>query len=267
MALSKSVVAKLKKFNINVDELVAAITASEEVDVNIPDGTFFTDEQLVIRDGKKYNEGKEAGEEIAVNEVKKAKGLEFTGRKVEGLVKHLTERPKEETEIITKLQSNIKAIEAEKDLLQSEFGSYKVRSSIKSVIPQLNNGLTAEETLSVLEANGYTFAEKGGKVIAMKNGQPVSDAKSLAELDAKDVINSFLNEKKWVGEQAVDKSGRGGSTNAARGASGAFTNIKEFEANWKESKPGVSMNGAEYEAALKSEVAKAAAAGQQFQFA
>lgn len=267
MALSKSVIAKLKKFNINVDELIAAVTASDEVDITIPDGTFFTDEQLVIRDGKKYNEGKEVGEEQAVYEIKKAKGLEFTGRKVEGLVKHLTERPKEETEIITKLQSNIKAIEAEKERLQSEFGSYKVRSSVKSVIPQLNNGLTAEETLSVLEANGFSFAEKNGKVIALKNGQPVADAKSLAELDAKDVITSFLSEKKWVGEPVVEKTGRGGTTNAARGASGAFTNIKDFEANWKESKPGVSMNGAEYEAALRSEVAKAAAAGQQFQFA
>lgn len=267
MALSKTSIEKLKKLGVDVDAIVSAATSESEVDVAIPDGHFFTEEQLTVRDNTKYNEGKIAGEEMSVGEVKKAYNLSFTGKKVEGLVKHLTERPKEENEVITKLQKNISDMEAEKNRIASEFTNYKVRSSVKSAIPQLNNGLSADETLSVLEANGYTFTEKNGKVIAMYKGNPVTDNKMLTELEAKDVITSFLNEKKWIGQAEPEKVGRGAGNNAFNGSKPVFTSAKEVEQYWKETKGADSVNGSEYATFLKDSVKAAQSAGQTFSFA
>lgn len=250
------------KLGMNIDEALAAET---ETDVAIPEGNFFTPAQSSQRDNVKYNEGKEAGEEMAVKAVKDAKGLQFQGKKVAGLVEHLESlKSPDETAAIAQLKANIAKAEQERDTFKGELSKTKRATAIRSAIPTLNNGMSMEEAEYILAANGFEFKEENNTYVPYRNGVPMRD-NQLSPLPYTDVIKSFFTEeKKWVGEvpqpPPAGKNGRGAG-NSQHNGKGAFGSIKEIEEAYAAEHGAGALNTTAYSTHLQTAIKEAKEAG------
>jgi hypothetical protein len=268
--LKKETIEKIEAL-LKIKDLAAAIADTEEKDIAIPDLTTLTDDELKVLGSNKYNEGKKAGVEMNVDEVKKKLGLEFTGKTVEGLVEAAQkkavvdakvspdEKVKELTEKVTNLQTTVKDYEtklAEKD---SEVSNIRTISEIHKHIPDFGENapaLSKDETWSLMKANGYDAKVENGNLVLYKDGKQVKDKLENA-VKAQEVIGGFLKEKKLVTETATP-SGRGGSDSRPPAV---FTKLSEVKKKFETE--GKSTLGEEFSAA----VAKAKADNKEFDMA
>jgi hypothetical protein len=263
MALKKEAIERLKKLGLDPEEITAAITVEEEKDIKMPEGTLFTEAQLTARDNVKYNEGKEVGEELAVKAVKQTLSLDFSGKKVEGLAKHLIDSKPNPTETEGKLRKNVETLTKEKEDLQNAFDLYKTENFASDSMPELNNGLSKKDAIAVMKSNGYSFSASGDTLKVTLNGKAVQNTQTLEDLPAQEVITSF-----WKGRNAIGATQAGTPARAGRGAGSdtaaattAPTKASEVRAEWV-TKNGVgSDNSAAYAAHLQSEMKRAKEAG------
>ena len=269
MALSKATIEKMAEKLGMLDEVRAALTAETEAEVAIPEVEVFSKPQLTARDNIKYNEGKEAGEEMSVKAVKEANNLSFQGKKVESLYKHLKDTlaaPADESETVKKLRDNLTKAEQEREQYKTQMSTIKKTTAIHALIPELSNGMSKSEAMAVMEANGFDFREENGAFKVYRNGEAVKDPKMLEAIPAGDVVKSFFTEeKKWVGTAApaadTTRVGRGGGNQTARTTAGVPSSVKEIEEAWTAENPNSSLNGAEYAAYFEAQMKAAKEAG------
>ena len=260
---------KLKKLGIDPDALVSAISDEKEIDITIPDGEFFSEQDLKTRDSAKYEEGKQAGEEMSVKAIKKAKNIDAPGKTVLALVEHLeTKMQANESDTVVKLRTSITDLEREKTSLSEQIEKIQLSTSIGRMIPSLNNGMNSDEAMAVLTANGYSFKKEGDSYVAMKNGEILKDNKLQSPVKADEAIKSFFTEKKWVGEPApAPKTGRGGGNVLGSSGGPIIMKMSEFKDRWLEENPGGSLQGEAFMQAAAEAKAQAEAAGQKWTYA
>lgn len=257
--LKQDTIQKIESL-LKIKGLADAIKSDAEVDLTIDDLHVFTEDEIKIVKGNSYKDGKKAGVEMDVDDVKKELGLEFQGKTVKGLVNAIKEKTladaniqpnekvKELNEKVTNLQATIKDFEtkiAEKD---AEVVGVKINGELYKYIPEFGENapaLAKDEILQLMKANGYEPKLENNKTVFYKNGQLVKD-KLENPVEAKDVVTTFLTEKKLVVNDPTP-GGRGGSD---KKPSTVVTNVKELKEQFQSQ--GKSVNGEEFAKAAEA---------------
>lgn len=253
MAIKKESLQKIAAIaKVKFEDLETAIKDEKEVDLTIPDLSTFTDDELKTLNANKYNEGKKAGVEMGVDEVKKELSLDFQGKTIKGLIEAANKKaiadakiePDKLNETITKLQNTVKEYEtklAEKDV---EVEQIRTTHEVYTDIPDFGENapaLTKKEVVDLMKVNGYEFKKDG----AYKDGKRINDKLENA-VARKDVIGAFLKDKKLLTEEPTVPGGRGGGNAKPPAVYGKLSEIKaKFTAENK------SLNGEEFMAAVE----------------
>ena len=241
-------------------DLATAIKDEKEVEVTIDEKiTTFTEDEIATVKKNGYKEGKTAGEEMAVDEVKKEMGLSYDGKSVKALAKEIEKKTLADAKIepekkvlelqekITNLQKTVGEQEtklAEKD---GEVSAVKIHGELVKHIPATAT-LSQDKIIGLMKMDGYEFKSVDGKVVAFKDGKELQDKISNAML-VKDVISGYVTENKLAPVEEPGKGGRGGKDE--KGA-GVFTKLSEIKAKYEADKK--STLGADF----AKEVAEAA---------
>ena len=266
MAIKKEALAKIAELvKVPAADLEAAIKDEKEVDVAIPEGlTVFEGDELTTLKTNEYSKGKTAGEELAVKEVKTKMGLEFTGKKVEGLVEAATKKALEDAKLtpdkkVAELTEKLNTVTATATELQTklaekekEVGHVKMSTELLKNVPA-GTTLEAEDVLTLMKSKGYDFEMKDGALVAVKDGKVLED-KLAKPLGVKDVITEFAKERKLItGEGAGDPPGGRGGNGSPAGAT-KFTKLSELKKHFADQ--GKSDMGSEFNEAVQKAVAE-----------
>lgn len=255
--LNKEIWESLANFTgIPASDLEAKIKSEGEEDITLPTRHIFTDDELQTRDGNtktaSYNEGKEAGVEMAVKSAKKDLGYDFPGKDMDSLLEFHSEKIKSSfskpNEKITELETDIANLNAtharmieEKDGIiskwESDFNRSVINNELLSIIPKEVN--IPKEDLLVLFNNTYQIEREEGKTVVKKDGATLKNEKTASPLGLEEVFMNYATEKNYLSKQ----SGRGegnqyGDQNSPKSISGFH---KQME------KEGVSPNSAEFD--------------------
>jgi len=221
-------------------DLEAAITAEAETDVAIDSKLQAFDEtELQTLKENEVKKGRTIGVEIAVKDVKEKLGLEFQGKSIDGLVTAATKKALEDAKIepekrvkdveekLSNIQKSYKELEtkfAEKD---NEVTAVKIKTEVFKHIPAFgeDSGFDQEDVYNKMQREGYDFKIEDGKTVAYKGGAKVLD-KVSNPLELKDVVNTFVVEKKIVTPEKV-VAGRGGGNGAANSKFGSLSELKK----------------------------------------
>jgi len=217
-------IARLAKdYNAPADKLEKLIPQDvEEVEIELPELTVFTAESLekfkTEYGSTKYNEGKTAGSEMTVKEIKKLAGLEIEGKdpnvvlseyqkKVLADAKIEPEKKvKEITEKFESLQKTYQTDMAAKDSEIQKFQTLVVEKDINHMIiqqmPALDKLKPAQA--AVLFKTEYEVKKTDTGVEVYKGGQLLKD-KLEKPIPLDDVLSSYLKESGFIGAD-----GRGG---------------------------------------------------------
>lgn len=250
--LKKEVISKIAAaLKLDAAAFETALTSTEEADITIPENlTVLTAEELSSRDKitekKGYDKGAEASVEMLVKEQKRTFGLEFEGKDPAKLFEAFKTKVladakvepsaalQEKETIISGLRANLLKLEQEKNEVASSVAKIRLESQVAKAIPtNLIAGVEPDEVLLTMRHKGYDFEEKDGQIVAKRNGEVVADT-ALRPIPIKDVINSYVMERKWIddGAGAGDgKAGRGGGHSNPK--LGTPKKLSEVEAQWK----------------------------------
>jgi hypothetical protein len=254
--LSQTTISKIAGLlKVKPEDLTAAITDAAEKDVTIPDTlASFTELELTTLNKNKYEEGKKAGVEMGVDELKKELSLDFQGKTIKGLVEAASKKavadakiePNEKVTQLTKeletVRATAKDFETKYQTKEQEVESIKTIGDIHKALPVVE-GYTPEEVLALAKVNGYEFKKENGEVVPYLNGQPVKD-KLAQNRKADEVAKEFLLAKKLpvAGEIGTPPAhGRGGGNDKPPAAYSKLSDVKaKFTAE------GKSLNGEEF---------------------
>lgn len=255
----KSIATFLK---IDPSKLETAIKDEKEVEVELPkEGQFMTPTDIESRDknikSTGYNEGVTAGKEMLVKDLKQSQGLTFEGKDPEKFItefktKVLTEAKlqpnealKEKETIIANLQKNVQTLTEEKQQLENTHKVQQLNSKIYREVPPTSVGFEPEEVINSMKLKGYDFEpDEAGGIIAKLNGQVLRDQTTQNPLTVKDVIGSYVKERKWEKSEAETPRGRGAG-NSTPNLGGAST-LSQAKKAWEEQ--GKSANSSEFTA-------------------
>jgi hypothetical protein len=265
MALKKEVTDKLKSvYKLDVDKLIAAITAKEDQDYELPDVTVFTPDELTARDNNSKSEGQKAAEsaviKTVVKEISTKLNIDVKGERIADLVTNVKEQlSKSNDEKVTQLTQQVTALQTDKQNLESSIQEIKLKNdqiafdnSLIKLFPA-NRGadLSDEERLTLIKAN-VQFETVDGKVVAKKNGELLLDDKTRNPLDLSAVVTKIFTEKPiLLGTQQAGGSGgaggRGSGDNfAGKGAAG-IKSFSQAQKQWLEQNPDKNVVSPEFE--------------------
>lgn len=241
--LNKDTAEKLGKIlpkGITLEILSKAITSDKEETIDLPEGRFLTtdnESKLLDNHGKtKYNEGKTAGSEITIKELKEKTGLEFEGKDADKFVSEFKtsilkdakiepeKKVKELQSSLEKLQNQYKTDLSTKDSelqrLQGSLQQQKTISQLSTIIPELSSGVSKQDAITLFNAQ-FEIKEdgiyKGGELLKDNLQNPMTLEQS---------VNDFLSEKGW---NAQTPTGRGNDFQGGKGGDALPTNQKEYE--------------------------------------
>jgi hypothetical protein len=249
---------------VSVEDLTAAITSTEETAVTINEKLVaFTDTEIETLKDNTYKDGKKAGVEMSVKEIKEKQGLEFQGKTIEGLLEAATKKALDDAKLtpdkqVTELSEKVKTLQAtvqtyenriaEKD---AEVNTIKTKTELYKHIPELEGlALGKDDVIQLMAANGYQYKLQDGKLVMEKDGKVMQD--NVANpLPAQDVVTSFLKEKKLISDQPPAPGGRGaGDRKPAAGNAVKMSELKE-----QFTSQGKSLQGEEFNNAVQKAVA------------
>ncbi len=230
-----------KRAGVSLAELKKGIESETEETLSFDtEGEFITHtelESIKERAGKdSYKEGKKAGEEMFIKEIKSDEGLEFEGKTKDQLLKALKEKIQKETgseptkriqeleEDKKKLQLSLtekeNELKAETENFNSRLNGIEIESVIKNSLPdKLANGLTKEQAYKLYKADReFAKTAEGIALIDPTTKQVIKD-KKLNPVSITDDLKEFL---KQFGE--VHDDGRKGEDDQRR----SKTNIESF---------------------------------------
>jgi len=260
--ISKQDIIKLgKKLGVDLSEQV---DAEEEVSIEIPEVVVLTPEGKKKLEKEKYEEGKTTGVEIAVKEVKQAKGLDFKGKGLEDLVSHLEAKTGDDGRL-KKLQDNLTAAEQRALAAEQRAEMIEIETEALNAIPQEYAGLSKKELKALAAANGLELKKEDGKLVPYRNGQRVRDERTQDDLDAATVYKSFFEVEKKLSVPTQSEPpaprGRGGDNKPPTGSK-IVTKRSEIEKAWKESNPDKSIMGQDYASHFAAKMKEMKEAGQ-----
>jgi hypothetical protein len=244
MPISQATVESLKVLGIDPEKLIEAVKSETETDVAIPEGEFYTSDQITARDEAKIGEGKKLGEregetkgkELAAKEMKKAFGVDVEGKDLSKLVEAVkTQLSKGDDGLKEQVKILQRTIEEKESALAQEKANAEKAAFDASLLSELpsnrSNLLSDAEYLTVIKAN-LEFTPEGVK----KSGEILRDTKTANPIQRKDAITSFFQERKWVQEAQPQPTGRGGATTTV---SNKPSNKKEAIKQWEAEGKGV----------------------------
>lgn len=268
MALDKATKERLSAMGINVDKLAEAIKSHGEVAIEVPNGQFLTEEQLNERIANERKEaatdGEKTGEKNALNIAQKEfkkHGIELKGERWGDVAATLKtelsangdEKTKSMQQQIDALISDKTSMSAEMETLKQSYAQERLQSKVLNAMPHTLPGLTKEETYTVLERRGYTFTEKDGQILPMKNGQPFTDptTRSVLPLDAG--IKEIFKEQNIAPPTEPPAGGRGIKQPGIPTGGVAMT-MTDVRNEFKSLNPDVNPVGPEFQAFYQSKL-------------
>ncbi|WP_431129744.1 hypothetical protein [Flagellimonas flava] len=257
MALNKETLAWIAELTgVKAEDITAKIESGNEEGLEKPQGEFFTDDDLSKRDSSKYREGKEAGSEMLVKDLKKEYGYEFDGKDVKSFMSH------HDSQLKTKYSkdSNSRVEELEKDLskqketYEEEITGYKtqlaelsgkyrgetVRNTLLSIMPKETT--IKPDAIVTLFKSEYQVEEEEGVLVVKKNGETLKDSKTASPLELQNVFNEYIEKEGY----SKGQSGRGGVNDYGSGGNVA-KDLESFQDQWKSQNPGKSTGSPEYQ--------------------
>jgi len=267
MALKQDAKDKLKTiFKLDVDKLIAAAIAADEVDLELPaDVTVLTAADLATRDenmktvGKKEGEsiGETKGKEIAVKKIAKKMALDEAaiGSDIDKLEAAAQAKFKAGD---AGLQEQVNALLADKERLTGEVTQEKTKAELaifdQTLISMFPAGRTADlkdsERLLLLK-NDLQFETIDGKRVAKRGGVIVADPNTHAPLPIDQVLTSVFTERKWIGGAGGD-GGRGGGNSGGGTGTGGIKKLSGFTEKWIAENPGKNEISPEFDTALQT---------------
>lgn len=256
MELNKDLISNIASvFGVTAEDLTAKLTSDKPEELKLA-GQLFTDDELKSRDSSKYNEGKQAQEEMLVKQAKKDLGYDFEGKSFDQLLKYHEEQlkgkySKNSNERVSELEKDIdklkKAYEADIEKLNSENQSLSARykeqenkNYLLSIMPK-ETALKPEAVITLFNSEFSIDTEEGKKVIK-RNGETLKNEKTASPLDVDSVFNDWLVKEKYV----TAKPGRGDGNEF--GKHGINTkSISEFQKQWQKQNPDDSFNTPKYQ--------------------
>lgn len=234
-------------FKLDTDNLVIR---TKEEDLQLKENIIKEQEPIIWRKAT----------EIQIKDMKKELGLEFEGKKPEDFIsnfksKILSEAKVEPNKKIEELENsltNLRGQLEQKDNafseLQSNIQKDKIKFKTQSLFPELNNGLTKDEAVSLFFMK-HEVKDDG----VYKNGEKLKDNLENA-LSLEDTVKTFIQEKGW--DSNNNPSGRGGGAKSDGKSTELPSNMEEYETYIKEK----GWNAGSQEAnAVLNEMAKAQA--------
>jgi ribosomal protein S13 len=265
MALKKETIKTIAtKLKIKEEDLSAALTNTEEVDLEVDDSlTVLTEAEAKTLKANEYTNGKKAGIEIAVKDTKEKLDLDFTGKTVDGLLEAYKKKVLDEAKInpdkkvtelegkITTLQNTVKEYETKLSERDTEVTGIRINGELYKHVPAAGEdgpAYEADDVIGLMKMKGYDFKLEGDKIVPYKDGKAMTD-KLSNNRDPKEVIQEFMTEKKLLPGAGVP-AGRGGKDQKAGNNAGKLSDLKkQFEAQ------GKNVQGQEFAEAVKAAVA------------
>lgn len=255
-------IAKLTK--TKVEDIEKAIKDEKEVDISIDEKiTPFSEEEITMLKTNTYNEGKKAGVEMEIKEVKEKLGLQFQGKSIDGLLEAHSKKvladakiePEKKVQELNEKLSNVqKTVSEYEEKLKAKDSEVKLirrKTELSKYIPAPSEdgpALEADDIIRMMEGKGYEFTDnETGVLVIKKDGKEVVD-KVSNPLPVKDVITGFMKDKKLIVEPAVP-GGRGGGD---KKDSGITTKLSEIKSRF--AAEGKSTLGSEFKQAVDAAV-------------
>lgn len=229
---------------VDAAALKTAITAEAETDVTIADDIEVLDKAtLATRDKNKYGEGKKAGEEMVIKNIKKEAGVDVADDDPKKVLDAIADKIKKDAGAnpdarvqelegtLTTAKNQVKKLTTELETIKSEKETLVTDTKLLSHFPANTiSALTREEILSLLKTK-VKIETRDGKEVVIKDGQPVLNPASLEPLPVSEAIGSYFKERSWVQDEAgaAGAAGRGTGNSAPGGAAKKFTKLSDVQ--------------------------------------
>lgn len=255
MLSEKSVSNLATILGTDAKSLMAQISSEEEVDITLPSGDFFTEDELSKRDTSKYLEGKDAGVEMLVKNLKKEKGYQFESKNIEDFLNHYEEdlkskysknsdeRVKELEGDLTKVKSSyeqeLESLREQQSKYQKQLRSLELNNSLMGMMPKETT--IKKDAIITLFNTEHDIVEEDGRKFVVKNGQKLKNDKTAEPLEISQVFNEWVVKENFVKTQP----GRGGQNETGDSGLSGIKTISKFQE--KLESEGVSPNTLEYQ--------------------
>lgn len=240
------------------DDLITANKSKDDTEVSIDDKLIvLTDAEKITLEKNKYDEGKKAGPEMEVDNIKKELGLDFQGKTVKGLVEAAKKKALEDAKIpeaekVKELQTKLETVQKTASDLEgklkekdAEVSSVKTQGLIVKDLPT-NTTLPGDKVLLLMKADGYDYKNEDGKIVWYKDGKALID-KLGNTLATKDVATEYVTTNKLAKEEEQTPGGRGGKDQKP---AGGFTKLSEVKKHFEDN--GKSTLGSEFAEAVEN---------------
>lgn len=247
--LNQETKTKLEGFGFDVSKLEDAVKSDKEESLDVPNlkteeefKGMFSEEDKDAFGKNRFEEGKRAMSEIKAKEFKEKFGVEVDGKDLDKVVEAYADKKAKEAsngnaewlEEKKKLQKNLQEAEEKLSKKEAEFDqklfNIESRNEIAAMLP--DDTTIPKSDLVDLFSIRYRVAKEDGRTVIYKGAEKLKD-KKLDPLPLKDVLNSFLDEGKYLksnGMGGEDSKSGGGSTDK-------FKSLKEFQ-EWCKTQDG-----------------------------
>lgn len=243
--LKKDTIEKMAALlKMDAAKLVEAATATEEKDIELPkDLQVFNKTDLDTRDRAKYAEGKTAGQEILIKDLKKKKGIEIDSDDPEKVVEAIEkkaaeaananpdERLKEKDKEIEKYKSASQRSAEKAAKLELEKAEAALDSKLLRNFPKERSSVLNDEEYLALVKPRVKITEKEGKEIISLDGKTLEKADTFEPIPLGEAMKSLFTDKKWIEAPAAGGGGGAGGSGGGRGGgnSGGQGSIPKFQ--------------------------------------
>lgn len=252
----KTIEALAKALGKTAEDITAKITSDQEESLEIPEGSFFTEEQLTKRDNVKYSEGKVAGSEMLVKDLKKKYGYEIEGKDVDTFFEHHDEQlkgkySKDSSQKLLDLEKDMKKMketyESELQAERSRVGELKGKLNQQSITNKLLNIMPKDTTIKreaviTLFNSEYNTETEDGQTFVVRNGERIKDPKTAEPIPLETVFNDFVVSEGYV----KAPSGRGGKDEFGKSSLVTAKDPMEFTSKWQSKNPDKHTTSPEY---------------------
>lgn len=258
MGLNKETLAWIAELSgVSVEDITTKINSEKEESITKPQGQLFSEEELSKRDSSKYKEGKEAGTEMLVKDLKKTYGYDFEGKDVDSFLSHHNEQLKSKyskgsNERVSELETDLKKQRA---TFEEEINNYKTKYETlnKTVFEQnIDNSLLfaspknltmdAKRIVSLFKMENPPIEVDGVVGVKGKDGNPIKDPKTGEIIPHTKIYQDWVVSEKFVS----GTPGRGGGNEFGKTGYNA-KDPRSFQEEWQKKNPDKSPNSVEYQ--------------------
>lgn len=213
-------------------KFVEAATATEEKDFELPkDLQVFAKADLDTRDRAKYTEGKTAGQELLVKDIKKKKGIEGDSEDLDKVLEAVEkkaadaananpdERLKEKDKEVEKYKNQATKNAEKLTQLEAAKASSDLDSKLLRHFPKERNSTISDEEYLTLIKSRVKIEQKEGKEVVSIDGKVMEKADTFEPIPLSDALKGYFTDRKWIEEPAAG-SGAGGAGGSGGGRGG-----------------------------------------------